>query len=477
MERAASRLFDVIHEKLQGTQVPIHIFCGLGNNGGDGLALARLLKKSNYQVETYIVNFSDNRSADFLTNYDRLKEISDHWPKQLKSSDDFPEISKQDLIIDAIFGIGLNRPPVQWVGKLIQYLNTLKCFIISVDVPSGVYIDTATPSDASVVYASVVLTFQFPKLIFYFPETGKYLQNFEVIDIELDREALLKTKGIAHLIGKREILIMYRPRLKFDHKGTYGHCLLAGGSYGKIGSVCLATEAALRAGAGLVTAFIPKCGYPVLQNKVPEAMVLTDNSDTVISDLGASHEFKTIGMGIGMGTRPETLDTFSTFLKQYEGKLVLDADAINLLAKNPKLHRELPEETILTPHPGELERLIGSWKDDFEKIEKTKRFSKQHHCIIVIKGAYTMVVYKDELYINTTGNPGMATAGSGDVLTGIITGLVAQGYDALIAAVFGVYLHGLAGDIGIQNLGYQALLASDIVSNIGAAYLSLFEKS
>ncbi|UZO79495.1 NAD(P)H-hydrate dehydratase [Aquimarina sp. ERC-38] len=477
MERAATRLFDAIHDKLQNASIPIHIFCGLGNNGGDGLVLARLLQNHGYSIHTYIVNFSDNRSADFLVNYGRLKEISEQWPIQIKSKDDFPKIPAKDLVIDAIFGIGLNRPPVPWVSELITYINSLKCFTISIDVPSGLYVDVATPTDAKVIGASVVLTFQTPKLVFYLPETGKYIQELEVLDIELDKEEIQKTKGIAHLLGKNEVLALYQPRFKFDHKGNYGHCLLIGGSYGMIGSISLTTEAALRVGSGLVTAYIPGCGYNILQTKVPEAMVITDTDKEKITSLDQAEGYKVVGIGMGMGTHPTTKRAFSQFLKTYQGKLVVDADAINLLAEHKELCAELPKETVLTPHPGELRRLIGEWKDDFEKIALVKAFSKKYNCIVVIKGAHTLTIFKEEVYINTTGNPGMATAGSGDVLTGIITGLIAQNYDPLIAAVFGVYLHGLAGDLGVEKWGYQALLARNLVLNIGPAYLSLFQKT
>ena len=476
MERAATQIFNVLHQRLQGAPIPIHVFCGIGNNGGDGLVISRLLVEHGYHVKTYIVNFSDKRSEDFLVNYDRLKALGVEWPIQLKSEEDLPEIKQQDMVIDAIFGIGLNRPLVPWVINLIKHINAARCFTLSIDVPSGLYADKAPDNPEGVIYASTTVTFQLPKLIFFLPDTGQYSQDLEVIDIGLNRDFIAQTKGFAELVSKNEVLSLYRPRHKFAHKGDYGHCVIIGGSYGKMGSVVLATKSALSIGAGLATAYIPECGYDILQTSVPEAMVITDSEDDYISKIAFGFEPSAIGIGIGLGTKEKTVDAFGEFLRQNKAKLVIDADAINILAKKPEFLQNIPVQTVLTPHPGELKRLIGDWKDDFDKINMVKEFSTKYDSIVVIKGANTLVIYHDDIYVNTSGNPGMATAGSGDVLTGIITGLISQGYDPLQAAVFGVYLHGSSGDLAIQGTGYQGLLASDIVSNIGKSYLELFKQ-
>ncbi|MDH7445602.1 NAD(P)H-hydrate dehydratase [Aquimarina sp. 2201CG14-23] len=478
MERAATQIFNVLHQRLQGAPIPIHVFCGLGNNGGDGLVISRLLVEHGYHVKTYIVNFSDNRSKDFLENYDRLKAILSEWPIQLKSEDDLSDIAikQEDMVIDAIFGIGLNRPLLPWVVALIKKINASRCFTLSIDIPSGLYADKAPDNPEGVIYASTTVAFQLPKLVFFLPETGQYSQDLEVIDIGLDRGFIAQTPGFADLIGKNEALSLYRPRHKFAHKGDYGHCLLIGGSYGKIGSIVLTTKSALRIGAGLATTYIPECGYDILQTSVPEAMVITDKEDDYITKIDFDLNPAAIAIGVGLGTHEKTISAFEEFLKQNKAKLVIDADGINILSKEATFLEYLPKQTVLTPHPGELKRLLGSWNDDFDKIKKTKEFSKKYDSIVVIKGANTLVIYQDNIYVNTSGNPGMATAGSGDVLTGIITGLISQGYEPLYATIFGVYLHGSSGDIAIQETGYQGLLASDIVSNIGKSYLELFKK-
>ncbi len=474
MEHAATKVFNFIHKRLQGAPIVIHVFCGLGNNGGDGLVISRLLVEHGYTVKVYIVNFSDNRSKEFLANYDRLKEIAKEWPLQIKSEDDFPEIKSNDIVIDAIFGIGLSRPLLPWVILLIKHINSSRCFVISVDVPSGLYADKTPDDPQGVVFANITITFQTPKLIFFLPQTGMYTQDLEVIDIGLNQNYLQQQPAIAELISKNEIVPLYRARNKYSHKGTFGHSIIVGGSYGKIGSVVLATKAALRTGAGLITAYMPECGYDIIQTTVPEAMVITDDDDE-LSEIRFDFEPTAVAIGVGLGTSEKTIKAFKEFLKENTSQLVIDADGINIVSKHPELLENLKENTILTPHPKELQRLIGEWNDDFEKIEKTKLFSQKHHCIIIIKGANSMVIYGDRVYINTSGNPGMATAGSGDVLTGIITGLLSQGYDPLQATVFGVYLHGSAGDIVALKTGFESLIASDIVSNIGLAFLELFK--
>jgi len=472
MERAATKLFEWMHTRLQGAQVKIHLFCGIGNNGGDGVALARHLHENGYDIAVYVVNYSEKRSKDFLINLDRLKERK-LWPEFLDSDCSFPEIKPNDIIVDAIFGIGLNRAPDIWVAKLIKHLNSSSAFVLSVDIPSGLPSNRSPWEAEHVVRASYVLSFQVPKLVFFLPETGVYQNQWEILDIGLDPEFLVNTDADYELMGRPEILPMYRPRLKFSHKGTYGHSIIIGGSYGKIGAVQLASNACLSVGSGLVTAFVPECGYHSLQTSIPEIMVLTDDEDESIGEINIPFEPAAIGIGMGMGTKDETVKAFGSFLKKVEIPVVIDADGLNILAKQPSLIKDIPKQSVLTPHPTELQRLIGEWNDDFDKLEKAKAFSIKNDCILVIKGAHSITIYKDKGFVNTTGNPGMATAGSGDALTGMITGLMAQGYAPLHAAIFGVYLHGLAGDIGVSMDGYEALTASSIIENIGKAYMEL----
>ncbi|HET8752721.1 MAG TPA: NAD(P)H-hydrate dehydratase [Salinimicrobium sp.] len=476
MERAGTQVFRVIHQRLEGTNTPIKIFCGIGNNGGDGLVIGRLLIEQGHEVTMYVVNYSDKRSKNFLLNYDRVKNVTKKWPILLTSEDDFPELNSKDFVVDAIFGIGLNRPLVPWVGNLISYINKSGAFILSIDMPSGLFPDAPTKDKESIIIANHTMTFQAPKLAFFLPETAKYAGEMEVIDIGLDQEFLASTATRAQLIGKRQALKLYRPREKFSHKGTYGHALIIGGSYGKIGSVSLTGTATLRSGAGMLTFFIPKCGYSIVQTLLPEAMVITDKAENFISEIEFDLEPEVISFGVGVGQEPETMTAFEKLLDKVQKPMLIDADGLNLLSKNELLLEKIPKASVLTPHPKELERLIGKWKNDFHKLEMAQAFVKKYGVFLVIKGAYTITVAEEALYVNTTGNPGMATAGSGDVLTGVITGLISQGYEPLAAAVFGVYLHGRAGDLAANKLSFQGMIAGDIAANIPGAFLDLFRK-
>jgi hydroxyethylthiazole kinase-like uncharacterized protein yjeF len=319
------------------------------------------------------------------------------------------------------------------------------------------------------------LSFQTPKLVFFLKETEAFTQQWEVLDIGLDQKYLAEVETNDDLIGKNEIIVRYQPRKKFSHKGDYGHALMVGGSYGKIGALSLASRACLHAGAGLVTAYSPKCGYDILQTVVPEVMVETDKDHAAITKIDSKVAPDVVGIGMGMGIEAKTTKAFSDFISSLDQPVLIDADGINMLAKQSKLLKQLSEKCVITPHRGELKRLLGDWSNDFEMLEMASKFSKEHKLIIVIKGAHSIIVDGSKRFINTTGNPGMATAGSGDVLSGIITGLLAQGYDALDAAIIGVYLHGKAGDIAVEETAYQSLIASDLIQHLGKAYISLFE--
>ncbi len=473
MERAAVGIFNWMHQRLQGNPVKIHLLCGIGNNGGDGLALARHLKEHNYDIKVYVVNYSEKRSQDFLINLDRLKDRK-LWPEFLDEQHCDLSIDANDIIVDAIFGIGLNRSPSPWVSQIIHQINTSNAFVLSLDIPSGLFMDRVPEIPESVIQANHVLSFQCAKLPFFLPQTAPYLNQWEILDIGLDQEYFYKVEAEYQFIGKYEVLPLYQPRLKFSHKGVYGHAVIVGGTYGKIGAVSLATKACLQAGVGLATAYIPECGYIPIQSSVPEAMVVTDEGVHHITKITIPFNPNAVGLGMGMGTHADSEAALDSFLEKNTAKLVIDADGINILSKSPELLPKLPKGTVLTPHPKELERLIGAWKDDFDKLDKVKAFSQKYQCVVVIKGAHTIVVANGMGYINSTGNPGMATAGSGDVLTGIITALIAQNYEPVHAAIFGVYLHGLAGDITASTNGYEAVTASKLIDNLGAAFVELF---
>lgn len=475
MERSAQLCFQWLHNRIEPKDVKIHVFCGIGNNGGDGLVISRYLIENHYNVTCYVVNYSSKRSEDFLINYERLKNFG-NWPEVISSENKFPEISSDDLVVDAIFGSGLSRNPEGFTKKLILHINQTDAFTLSIDLPSGLYSNQTVTDKESIIKANHVLTFQYPKLAFLLSDNKNFVESWELIDIGLDDEFVESLKPIYNYTTKNDILQLYKFRKKWDHKGNFGHSLLIGGSFGKIGAITLASKAALKIGSGLVSAYIPKCGYQILQTAIPEVMTEVD-TDNLLTYFNFKTRATVIGIGPGMGTAEKTAKGFEKFIIENKIPLVIDADAINLLSKNKSLLNHLSKNTILTPHPKELERLIGSCKNDYDKLEKVKEFTKKHHVILVLKDAITTVVTEDTTYFNSTGNPALATAGCGDVLTGLITGLIAQKYAPLEAAIFGVYLHGLTADLGSLEIGYETFTASSILEYLPNAMLSLFKKN
>ena len=472
MERAATRVFEWLHHRLEGSPTHIHVFCGIGNNGGDGLVVARHLQQHGYHLTVYVVKYSEYRSPDFLTNLKRLKEEG-IWPTYLDAASPVPEIPASDLVVDAVFGIGLNRPPAPWLGTLFRSLNDSGAFVLSIDMPSGLYMDRVPEDPKTVIRAGYLLTFGAPKLVFFLPQTGYFIGQWEVLDIGLDEDFMANLEVEYELYGGWSVRSFYRPRKRFSHKGTYGHVLVLGGSHGKIGAVALSARAALLSGAGLVTACVPNCGYIPLQSQVPEIMVWTTPGEQEHVEFPDQTEGYVTCAGMGLGTSHATSGAFVQWLERQKAPVLLDADALNILSQNPESLGAIPSDSILTPHPGELRRLIGDWKDDFEKLEKAMGFARAHGCVLLIKGAHTLVLYGGRGYVNSSGNPGMATAGSGDVLSGMITGLLAQGYPPLQATLMGVYLHGRAGDLIADQTGYEALTATGLLSGIPGAFLEL----
>lgn len=472
MERAGTTCFNWIHSRLQGNPVKVLVFCGIGNNGGDGLVIARHLHQHGYNVECYVVNFNKKRTEGFLYNFDKLKEVG-VWPKIINSTDDFPEYTANDIVVDAILGIGLSRKIEGFTVDLINYINKIKAYSLAIDIPSGLFTGKSVSKDDTVLEASHTLTFQRPKITFFLPENEQYIYTWESINIGLDEQYIASMDVQYFMMQKTDVLKLYKPRDKFSHKGTFGHSLIIGGSFGKIGAVTLASHGALKSGSGKVTAYVPKCGYQILQIAIPEVMVEVD-AENELQYFNYKSNPTVIGVGCGIGTSEKTAIGFQKFLESNKLPLVIDADALNVLSENKKLLKLLPKNTILTPHPKEFEGLVGTWKNDFDKLEKLKEFSSTYKVIVVLKGANTIITNTDKLYFNTTGNPALATAGTGDVLLGIITGLLAQNYKPLDAAKLGVYLHGKTANIAINDMSVENFTASNVLDYLDDAFLSLF---
>ncbi len=471
MERAATRLLEWIMENYPKGKFAI--FAGPGNNGGDGLALARLLTEKKRKVRVFEVNFTDNRSADFKTNYNRLRKLNVKIEK-ISSEDDFPKLSDSEIIIDAIFGSGLSRPAKEMAAGIIQKINNKLNPIISIDIPSGLFgEDNSKNCESNIILADHTLTFQFPKLSFLFAENEIFVGNWHVLDIGLHPE-FIETADTPYQLTEFEDIEPYIiPRTPFAHKGDFGHALLIAGSYGKMGACILAARAVLRSGVGLLTTHIPSKGYGIIQSTVPESMASIDRDAKIFTYLPKLNNYNAIGIGPGLGVHKSSQDAFLKLLKT-NSPLVIDADGINTIAKNPEWIKLIPQDSILTPHLKEFDRLTGESKNSFERLQKQIKLAKETKSVVVVKGHFTAIALPDgKVFFNTTGNPGMATGGSGDVLTGIILSLSAQGFLPDEAALTGVFIHGLAADIAAGNLSQTAMTASDIIDALPEVFMLL----
>jgi hydroxyethylthiazole kinase-like uncharacterized protein yjeF len=467
MERAC-RAFVSWFVQRYDTLQKIGVVCGTGNNGGDGLGIARMLLEWGYPVKIWVVRGSVPESSDFKQNLDRVKSKTEFF--EITSEPDQGLFADREILIDAIFGSGLSRPPEGIYAQVIRCINKKQATRIAVDIPSGLSADHA--SSGEIVHAHFTVSFQFPKLAFMFPQVHSFTGEWITVDIGLSKAGIKKAKTQHFYLTLKDLRKIMRPRSKFDHKGVYGHALIVAGSYGKMGAAVLASRAALRVGVGLATVHAPRCGYQILQTAVPETMVSVDADEECFTIFPALENFSTIGVGPGLGQAPSTAKAFGELLKNFRKPIVIDADGLNILASYKDLLAHVPENSILTPHPKEFERLAGKWSDDFERLEKQKQLAHQLKSIVVLKGANTSIVSPSgEVYFNSTGNPGMSTGGTGDVLTGMLAGLLAQKYSPLETAIMGVFLHGLSGDIAIHEKGMSGLIATDLVEFLPQAFL------
>ncbi|TXH53282.1 MAG: NAD(P)H-hydrate dehydratase [Bacteroidia bacterium] len=459
MERAANACVQWILG--QNFHHLFYVFCGSGNNGGDGLAIARLLKEQSIEVEVYILK-SEKYSTDFISNLEKLSVKVNY----ISSENDFPLVQPEGIIIDAMLGTGLNKTLSGVAAQLVQYFNASKSKIISIDIPSGMYADVSSCKNIT-VKADVVLSFQCQKLAFMMTENLPFLGKVEILPIQLLKDFELKTHTDFNFIDEAIIQSIYKKRKDWVHKYQLGHALIYAGSKWMMGAALLCSKACMRAGAGLVTLHIDDVLTSVLNSAVPEIIASSEKDFSKISE-----RKNVIAFGPGLEVNHTNEQILSTILEQWKGALVIDASGLSILFPFlEKLKNRSEGTTILTPHVGEFDRLFGRQTDDFARMQEAKNQAKKLNCYIVLKAPHTLIACPDgELYFNSTGNSGMATAGSGDVLTGIISGLLAQHYSAKNACILGVYLHGLAGDRAVQKISKEALMATDILNHIGEGY-------
>lgn len=471
MERAA----DAVACEIISLFLPSRRFvvvAGPGNNGGDALAVARRLMEQGYRhVEVFLFNVTGRLSDDCVAEREKLLQLEEVDFTEVTKTFAPPFLDSTCVVVDGLFGSGLTRPLEGGFKGLARYINESGAYVISIDVPSGLCGEwNGAAPRRDMVRANLTLTFQLPRLSFFFEENAEVLGNWKLLDIELDKATIKKIPSEFMLIEKRSVRPLLRPREPFTGKRDYGSALLFAGSLGMMGAAVLSARSVLKCGAGLVTVHTAKCGMPVLQTAVPEAMYEPDRNEKVIGDMPVHHAHSVVAVGPGIGTNDMTVTALEALLKTVHAPLVLDADALNCLAKRPALLQMLPAKSVLTPHIGEFDRMFGEQPDSESRLRKAIEVAKYYNVVIVLKGHHTAIVRPTgTVYFNTTGNAGMATAGAGDVLTGVIAGFIAQGYMPEHAATIGVFIHGLAGDIAAEELGEYGMTAGDIADRLGRA--------
>lgn len=461
---------------------PVYVCCGLGNNGGDGLAITRLLRNRGYDAHAYILHHSAKASADHTANRNALQQQYPSAIHDIPENGLLPQPDANALIVDAILGTGLSRPVEGWTAAVLGQINDLKAAheVVAIDIPSGLQAD-ASSLNTTVIRADHTLSFEFYKLAFLLPENATFVGETCILPIDLSPDYIAQTPSRFHITDAFQIKNIYRPRKPFSHKGTFGHALLIAGSEGKMGAAVLSAKACLRTGVGLLSCHVPRCGYDIIQISAPGAMCFTDEQKdhsssfhTHLPDAEAAAKYKTIGIGPGLGTAAGTCWAFEKLLEHFHQPMVIDADALNILGSSPAMLDKVPAGSLLTPHPKEFERLFGKTANDVERLEVLSENAVKRKLNILLKGRYTAMAFPDgSIWFNTTGNPGMATGGSGDVLTGILTSLLAQGYTPRDAMLMGVWLHGLSGDHAAAEHSEEAMIAEDIVEFLGKSFLEL----
>ena len=479
MERAAKVMAHVITERWN-SQTPVAVFAGPGNNGGDALAVARLLGKADYTVDVYLFNIHNKLSDDCEINKKRLLEANClHQFTEVTVNFDLPELTARTLVVDGLFGSGLNKPLAGGFASLVKYINQSPSKVVSLDIPSGLMTEDNTNNIwTNIVQADLTLTLQQRKLAMMLADCQPFLGEVRVLDINLSAEGIEKIASNYSIMEEKEAREMMLPRDAFVHKGNMGHALLIAGTYGMAGAGILAARACLRSGIGKLTVHIPKRNYDIMQISVPEAILQLDKEETIFSQPSETSIYEAIGIGPGIGLSETTANAVIAQIRSNKTPMVIDADALNVLASHRAWMQQLPEGLILTPHPKELDRLVGNASnDDFERLTRAVNLAQQLRAYVILKGHYTAICMPNgHVCFNSTGNAGMATAGSGDVLTGIITGLLARGYSREEASILGVYLHGLAGDLAANDLGEESLTAGDIINYLPKAFIQLKNK-
>lgn len=475
MERSAKAITNVICERW-AQSTPIVVFAGPGNNGGDALAMSRLLAEKGYVVDVFLFNIHNHLSEECAKNRDRLvSEGLAHKLTEITSNFEPPQLTEKTLVVDGLFGSGLKEPLSGGFASLVSYINQSPAQVVSIDIPSGLMTESNRPQDnPAVVRANVTLTLHTKKLAMFFADCQQYLGEVCTLDIRLSKYFIDTIPATYDTVDPSYIKSQMLKRDDFAHKGSMGNALLIAGSRGMAGAAILASKACMRSGAGKVTALTPHCNLGIMQMAVPEAVCLVDR-ESYYSEAIDTDGFQAVGIGPGLGKEESSALALMSQLQQTSCPIVLDADALNMLGSHGTWVQQLPNNVIMTPHPREFDRITGRRNcSDYERLMLARDMARDLCAYIILKGHYSALCLPDGgILFNTTGNSGMATAGSGDVLTGIITALLARGYSRKNACLVGMYLHGLAGDIAAERTGKESLIASDIIDSLPEAFKNL----
>ena len=458
----------------------IVVFAGAGNNGGDALAVSRLLLGYDYKVQTYLVNPKGKLSADCQANKERLLAMPNAQFVEVGEDAKLPAIPQGAVIVDGLFGTGLNKPLTGVFASVVELINAATAEVVAIDMPSGLMCESNQENcETHIVRADLTLTFQHPKLAQLLDDNYNYVGELRILDIGLSKDYAARLVSPYCLLSEAQVAQLRRPRTPIGHKGTFGHALLIAGKYGMAGAAVLAAKACLRSGVGKVTVHSPHRNNDILQISVPEAILSHDADASCFSQpLEDLSGYQALGLGPGLGTCSSTALAVLEQVQLAGIPLVVDADALNILASHRHALHLLPKGAILTPHLGEFKRLGNRSVNHFTALSEAREMAVTLGIYIVLKGRHTAICTPEgKTFFNATGNSGMATAGSGDVLTGILTSLLSQGYDALNACLYGVWLHGLAGDLAADALSEEALTATDIIEYLPKAILKMIHKS
>ncbi len=476
MERASKALVAKIMERWDN-HTPVKIFAGPGNNGGDALAVARMLSLSGYNVCVFLFNTNGTLSADCMKNKQRLESCRNVDFTEVTSSFTPPKLEVNDIVIDGLFGTGVSRPLNGGFASVVKYINASPSTVISIDVPSGLMCEDNTYNVLNhIVRADYTYTFQYPKLAFFFADNERFVGQWEVLDIGIKDPETEITDTPYFFMERQDVVRLLKKRSRFMHKGIAGHAVLVAGKRGMAGAAILASRACMRSGVGKLTVHTPEANAGIMQISVPEAILDIELGTDYFSNTFDANEYDALGIGPGIGGAPDTVQAFIEQLRLTKSPVIIDADGLNILGSHRGWILQLPKKSILTPHKKELFGLISTTRNCYEELERTRELAVRQQIYIVIKGAYSAIVTPEgKVWFNSTGNPGMATAGSGDVLTGIILSLLAQDYGPENAVRLGVYLHGLAGDIAAREVGEDSLIASDIIAALPKAFMELHQ--